>query len=161
MPMRRLRRLWGKGTLMPVDLPPIELERVTCSIEASRRYQIPANVLLAIAEIEGGRPGQWIANTNGTHDVGPMQFNTAYLADLERYGITVADVAADGCYPYDLAAWRLRGHLRETAGDVWTRVAYYHSRTPRYNAVYRAKVITLASKWADWLQSRFNTTEVR
>jgi hypothetical protein len=142
-----------------VDMPPIEHERVTCSIAAAQRYQVPANVLLAIAELEGGRPGQWVENANGTHDVGPMQFNTAYLADLARYGITAADVAADGCYPYQLAAWRLRGHLHESKGDVWTRVANYHSRTPSYNAIYRAKVIVVAGKWADWLQARFTTTE--
>ena len=59
-----------------------------------------------------------------------MQFNTRYLEHLERrYGITAADVAA-GCYPYDLAAWRLRKHLELDAGDAWTRAANYHSRNP-------------------------------
>jgi hypothetical protein len=43
---------------------------------------------LAVAEKEGGKAGQWVSNRNGTHDVGSMQFNTAYLGDLARYGIT-------------------------------------------------------------------------
>jgi len=86
-------------------------ERVVCSIAAAVKYQIPANLVIAVAEQEAGRPGQWVRNTNGTHDVGPMQFNTSYIAELKQYGITSADVAQGGCYSFDLAAWRLRQHL--------------------------------------------------
>ncbi|GJL76738.1 hypothetical protein [Nitrosomonas sp.] len=73
-----------------VDLPPDMQEQVVCSITAAIKYEIPANILLAIAEKEGGKPGQWVRNSNGTHDVGSLQFNTAYLQDLSRYGITAA-----------------------------------------------------------------------
>lgn len=139
------------------DLPPQLHERIVCSITAAVKYQVPANIVLAIAEKEGGRPGQWVRNTNGTHDVGPMQFNTGYLAVLEKYGITAADVAASGCYSFDLATWRLRKHIRDDSGDVWTRAANYHSRTPQYNSVYRADLIVKAGKWAKWLEARFNT----
>lgn len=146
---------------MPItDLPAALHERVVCSIAAAVRYDVPANLLLAVAEKEGGRPGQWVPNRNGTHDVGPMQFNTAYLAELARYGIRPDDVAAAGCYAYHLAAWRLRGHLRHDAGDLWTRAANYHSRTPRHNAVYRSDLIVRAARWANWLEARFATHEV-
>ncbi|WP_442800286.1 SOS response-associated peptidase family protein [Pseudomonas sp. MS-1(2024)] len=41
------------------------------------------------------------------------------MRDLERqYGITADDVAQAGCYSYDLAAWRLRGHIRNDSGDL-------------------------------------------
>jgi hypothetical protein len=143
-----------------VDLPPQLQERVVCSISAAAKYEIPANIVLAIAEKEGGKPGQWVRNTNGTHDVGPMQFNTAYLNTLARYGITANDVAAAGCYPYDLAAWRLRQHIKNDAGDLWTRVANYHSRTYIYNSVYRADLMVKAVKWADWLAARYVTYDV-
>lgn len=142
------------------DLPPQLQERVVCSISAAVKYQVPANIALAVAEKEGGRPGQWVRNSNGTHDVGPMQFNTAYLADLKRYGITANDVAAAGCYSFDLAAWRLRMHIRNDKGDLWTKVGNYHSRTPRYNAAYRADLKRRASRWADWLEARFVTLDV-
>ncbi len=128
-----------------------------CSIAAATRYQIPANIVLAVAEREGGQPGQWVRNSNGSHDVGAMQFNTAYLRELGRYGITPEDVAARGCYPYSLAAWRLRRHIKYDRGDLWSRVANYHSRTPQFNAVYRADLIRRAVKWADWLDMRFTT----
>lgn len=142
------------------DMPPQMQERVVCSISAAVKYEVPANIVLAVAEKEGGKPGQWVRNSNGTHDVGPMQFNTAYLGDLTRYGITADDVAASGCYSYDLAAWRLRMHIRNDKGDLWTKAANYHSRTPKYNTVYRADLIQKAAKWADWLEARLVTLDV-
>jgi len=48
-----------------MDLSPDMQERVVCSIAAAIKYEIPANILLAIAEKEGGKPGQWIRNRNG------------------------------------------------------------------------------------------------
>jgi hypothetical protein len=137
------------------DIPLQMQERVVCSISAAAKYRIPANIVLAVAEKEAGKPGQWVRNNNGTHDVGSMQFNTAYLGELARYGITANDVAASGCYSFDLAAWRLRGHIRHDKGDIWTRSANYHSRRYRYNVVYRADLIAKAVKWADWLEARY------
>ncbi len=144
-----------------MDAFPPELQsRITCSIAAAVKYQVAANIVLAVAEKEGGRPGQWKPNRNGTYDVGCMQFNTAYLTDLARYGITARDVATAGCYSFDLAAWRLRQHLYNDKGDLWTRAANYHSRTPHYNHVYRTDLIQKASKWGDWLDARFVTVDM-
>ncbi len=140
-----------------IDLPPDLQERVVCLITAAIKYEIPANILLAIAEKEGGKPGQWVRNSNGTHDVGSMQFNTAYLQDLSKYGITPDHVTNTGCYAYDLAAWRVRLHIKNDKGDIWTKAANYHSRTPKYNAKYRADLIVRANRWSGWLVNRFIT----
>lgn len=142
------------------DMPPLIQERVVCSISAALKYQVPANIILAVAEKEAGKPGLWVRNSNGTHDVGPMQFNTAYLRELSQYGITANDVAAAGCYSFELAAWRLRGHILHDNGDLWTRAANYHSRTYKYNVVYRADLIRRAAKWAAWLQAHFVTVDI-
>lgn len=142
------------------DLPPQIQERVVCSISAAAKYEVPANIVLAVAEKEGGKPGQWVRNKNGTHDVGPMQFNTEYLAELGHYGITANDVAAAGCYSFDLAAWRLRGHIRNDKGDIWTRAANYHSKTRKFNTIYRSDLIMKANKWAKWLEAHFVTVDV-
>lgn len=148
----------GERMLPPLaELPPVIQERVVCSITAAINYQIPANIVLAVAEKEAGKPGQWVRNPNGSYDVGPMQFNTAYLGDLAQYGITAGDVAAPGCYPFELAAWRLRIHIHHDRGDLWTRAANYHSRTPKYNTRYRADLIIKAAKWATWLEASFVT----
>jgi hypothetical protein len=148
---------------MVADVPPTPSyfeERVVCSVAMAIRYDVPANLVLAVAEIENGRPGQWVVNDNGTHDVGPMQFNTAYLSQLRRFGITPENVAAHGCYPYELATWRLKGHLVRDEGDLWTRAANYHSRTPQYNRIYRSKLMAAASRWARWIAERFKVREV-
>jgi len=142
---------------MITDLPPTIQERVICSITASIEYDVPANIVLAIAELENGKPGLYRTNQNGSQDIGTMQFNTNYLMDLSLYGITAGDVAAAGCYPYELAAWRLRMHILHDNGDLWTKAANYHSRTPEYNVTYRAKLKVAAQYWANWLEGHFNT----
>ena len=144
-----------------LDLPPLQQERIVCSITAAIKYQVPANILLAIAETEGGKPGMVVANRNGTYDIGPMQFNSAYLNDLRKYGIGPAHVAANGCYPYDLAAWRLRQHLLHDKGDILTKAANYHSRTASHNQQYRGDLVKKTEKWAYWLQFNFSTYKSR
>jgi hypothetical protein len=138
--------------MFPADLPPQLHDSLSCSVAAAVRYGIPANILLAVAEKEAGTPGLWMRNSNGTSDVGPMQFNTAYLATLAKYGVTPQAVAGPHCYAYDLAAWRLRQHIQLDHGDVWTRAANYHSRTPIYNARYRLDLMSKSARWADWLE---------
>ena len=135
-----------------LDLPPLQQERIVCSITAAIKYQVPANIMLAIAEKEGGRPGMVVANRNGTYDIGPMQFNSAYFLELRKYGIVPAHVAVSGCYAYELAAWRLRRHLLYDKGNLWARAANYHSRTFQYNLLYRADLIKKGDKWAHWLE---------
>lgn len=122
-------------------------ERLACSLQAARLYGLPPAVLLAVAEQEAGRPGLASRNSNGTYDLGSLQFNTSYIRTLGGYGIRAEHVSAPGCYPYLLAAWRIRRHVTYDQGDFWTRVANYHSRTPYYNSRYRAAIIGKAVKW--------------
>ena len=143
-----------------MDLPPHLQERIVCSIQAAVQYEVPANILLAVAEKEGGKPGQWVQNANDTYDIGPMQFNAAYLSDLARYGITPEHVAQSGCYSYNLAAWRLRRHIRNDKGDLWTKASNYHSYTPHLNAAYREDLMRRAVRWRKWLDVRFATYDV-
>lgn len=136
-----------------MDMTPALQERISCSLSAAAKYEVPAAMLLAVADKEGGRPGLVVRNKNGTSDIGTMQFNTAYIATLAPYGIRTEHVALAGCYPFELAAWRLRGHLDLDTGDVWTRAANYHSRTPRYNSMYRSDLVVRARWWTTWLMS--------
>jgi hypothetical protein len=99
-------------------------------------------------------------NANGTRDIGLMQFNTRYLESMAPYGIRAVDVAGTDCYPFDLAAWRIAGHLARDPGDLWTRAANYHSRTARYNAVYRQKLVQTAATWESYLREQFPVREI-
>jgi hypothetical protein len=130
-------------------------ERVACALTASARFGVPANIILAVAEQESGRPGIAVRNHNGSFDIGTMQLNTAFLRTLAGYGITPADAAQPGCYPYELATWLLRKHLLTASGDLWTRVAAYNSRTPSINRRYRALVMAKGVAWGDWLKARW------
>lgn len=134
-----------------IDIPSLLQERVVCSVTAARQYGLPEVAVLAVAEQEGGRPGIAVRNTNGSFDLGALQLNTAYVRTLSRYGIRYEDVQLAGCYPYQLAAWRIRRHVQYDRGDFWTRVANYHSKTPVFNIRYRAKLIQRASRWQRWL----------
>lgn len=145
--------------MLILDTPTLMNERIVCSVTAALKYQVPPQILLAIAEKEGGKPLQWNKNKNGTYDVGVMQFNTQYLKDLEPYGITAEDVAQKGCFPYDLAALRLKEHLEKDRADIYTRASNYHSRTPKYNAIYREDLIKKSQKWGEWLNENFTNLQ--
>lgn len=146
---------------MPLDIPPAIYERVVCSVAAAAKYDIPANVMLAVSFQEAGKPGQAVPNDNGTFDYGSMQINTVWLSELRKYGITKQDVSIAGCYPYDLAAWRIRRHIKhDKTGDMWQKVANYHSYTPEYNQEYRQLIMRRADYWANWLEKRFITVEI-
>jgi hypothetical protein len=118
-------------------------QRVVSSIAAAVKYEVPANIVLAVAEKEGGKPGQWAKNTDGTQDVGIMQFNTRYLSELAPYGITPTDVAAAGCYSVELATWRLRQHILNDRGmcgrEPLNTTRALHSTTPSIALISSAR----------------------
>lgn len=133
------------------DLPPIWQENVQCVVRVAQQKNLPANVLLAIASLENGKPGMFNRNKNGSYDLGKMQVNTIHLPQLGKYGIRADHLLAPGCYSIELAGWMLAKHLAESDGDFWTRAANYHSKTPKYNQIYRNKLIPYANAWGDWL----------
>ena len=133
---------------------------INCVLVAAERQGVPANVLLAIASVENGRNGQAVQNTNGTLDIGHFQINTMHWDEngifWNKPGITREDVAWRGCFNAEVAAWMLRQHLEEKNGqDYWTRAANYHSRTPRFNAIYRQRLIQFATSWAQYLEREY------
>lgn len=93
---------------------------------------------------ERGRSSYETAANYLQHDL-PSLKSQLYVGDL---------------FPYRLAAWRLRGHLRRDEGDLWTRAANYHSRTPRHNARYREQLMRRAWRWSQWLRRQFNTHSI-
>jgi hypothetical protein len=144
---------------MAVDLPPVWQETVQCVLEAAPRHGVPANIVLAIAELEGGAPYTWGWNRDGSIDYGRMRINSVHLAEFGRYGISPVHLVEPGCYPIDLATWMIGRHLMQCRGDVWQCAANYNSKTPGKNAIYRAKLIPAAGRWARWLWEHYPTIE--
>jgi len=110
-----------------------------CIANASHRYRLPRGLVLAVLMTENGRPGLARRNHNGTVDYGPMQINTARLAQLRRYGLTARVLRDDACTNIWAGAALLQREIY-AAGDFWTGVAHYHSHTPALGRAYAARV---------------------
>ncbi len=116
-----------------------------CIFMAAQTYSVPPAVLLGIMQVEGGKVGQQVKNTNGTYDLGPMQINTIWMSELSgHWGVSQKTawrwVRDDACVNVGVAAWILRKKSVE-AGSLYKGIAHYHSKTPRFGTPYRQKVI--------------------
>ena len=121
-----------------------------CMILASQTYSVPPAVLVGIYKAEGGKIGQEVKNTNGSHDLGPMQINTLWIPELaDKWGVTEKTahrwVRDDACTNVGVSAWILKSHLDETQ-NLSQAIAHYHSRTPKHGDRYKAKVIDILHK---------------
>ena len=116
-----------------------------CLLMAAQTYSVPPAVLVGILEVEGGKVGQEVGNTNGSFDLGPMQINTIWMPELANYWGVSEDTAKrwvrdDPCTNMSVAAWILKKHLDETQ-SLPKAIQHYHSRTPKYGVKYKKKVI--------------------
>lgn len=116
-----------------------------CILLAAQTYSVPPAVLLGIMEVEGGRPGIQVSNTNGSYDLGVMQINTIHLPKLSKLWSVPKSTALrwvrdDACTNIGVAAWLLRGHVERTK-SLSVAIAHYHSRTPKYGYKYQRKVV--------------------
>ena len=115
-----------------------------CLLIASQTYQIPPGVMLGIMQVEGGRVGQEVRNTNGSYDLGIMQINTIWLPELsKKWNSTPTTVRRwlrdDGCANIAVSAWILRNRINLT-GSLWGGIAGYHSLTPSIGSRYANRV---------------------
>ena len=139
-----------------------------CVLESAVKRNVPANVLLGIYEVEGGKQGMVKQNTNGSYDLGQWQVNTIHLDEFKRYGVdrnvAIYALKNDGCYSADYAAYRLQICLNDKRlkdRDFWERAACYHSRTPVHNAVYRTKLRPAAERWEKWLSTHYTVKVIQ
>ncbi len=148
-----------------VDVEQYRPATIECVIEAAQFYRAPVNVLLAIGDHEAGTEGSALRNANGTYDLGRTGINSVHIEELVREGVAIEDAVHylrfDGCYNYRMAAYLLKKKLVGCKQEYWTCVANYHSKTPELNAPYRAKIIPLARKWADYLSQHYRVEETR
>ena len=156
--------VWAGG---PIPLPDhaddfyaVRPASIDCVVQAVQKQDVPANVLLALASIEQGKNGQFVTNRNGSQDVGHFQINTVHWKPKGFFGGRISvkkkDVAWRGCYNAELAAWLLYQHIRAPSpDDFWTKAANYHSKTKKFNEIYRKKLIHLSIQWGNWLQQKY------
>lgn len=118
-----------------------------CIMMAAQTHHVPPAVLAGIYQAERGTVGQEVSNTNGSHDLGPMQINTLWIPVLaKRWNVTEKEayrkVRDEACVNTDVAAWILRQHLNETQ-NLGRALSYYHSRTPKHSKKYKNRVLDL------------------
>ena len=114
---------------------------IECINQAAVQYFVPAKVIIAVLQTEGGRPGLASPNRNGTVDYGPMQINSAWIKQIAPYGYTDHQVQDDPCTNVKEGAWILsQAMAHSSAQPYWQGVSNYHSYTPVYNQTYQRQI---------------------
>lgn len=126
-------------------IAPGEAAEITrCIRIAARGYGWLEKTLWGLREQEAGWIGAEVANTNGTHDLGPLQINTWWVPRIARLiGRPEHQVRHwlryDACFNAEAARWIFLSGL-EATGDYWKAVGTYHSPTRWRQRSYAAKV---------------------
>jgi soluble lytic murein transglycosylase-like protein len=111
-----------------------------CYQAAAQRYNVPQNLLVAIAKHEsGGRTTAINQNRNGTRDIGLMQINSAWLPMLARHGLTEQDLF-DPCVNVLVAAWIL-SHNFARLGYNTQGLGAYNAVTPWKRELYARQIL--------------------
>jgi len=114
--------------------------------------------LWGLRDQEAGWIGAEIANTNSTHDLGPLQVNSSWVPKLSvlvgrEPALVRKWLIHDPCFNVEAAKWIFLSGLRATH-DYWKAIGVYHSPTPERQLRYRKSV-------ARRLVSRFGGTVFR
>lgn len=132
---------------MPIDTRWRMQEQIVCSIAAATKYENTRQCLAGRCRRTAGRGGGSAIAATAATTWGRCGSTRTTYASWRSTGSPTR--SGGGCYPFALAAWRLRKRIEYDTGDLWTRAANYHSRTPQF-LVYRADLMVRA-RWADWL----------
>lgn len=123
----------GAGASM--DLPVGE-----CVNAASTRHGVNPDLLLAILQVESGLKADPVRrNGNGSIDVGIAQINSIHFPELRRHGVEWPHLLKP-CVGIFVAAWHLKNQVLRY-GNSWFAVGAYHSVTPKFNQIYRERVM--------------------
>jgi soluble lytic murein transglycosylase-like protein len=112
---------------------------LNCVNQAASEYHVPAKLIIAILNVEGGKKGLASPNKNGTYDLGEMQINTSWWPRLYRYQVTPNAVLNDPCTNVKVGTWILATEIAES-NNLIKGVGDYHSHTTMFNQPYAYQV---------------------
>lgn len=128
----------------PASTPPAESEVARCIHLAAEGKPWLEKTLWGLRDQESGWIGAEIRNTNGSHDLGPLQVNSWWVTKIAtamsrpamhvRWWLT-----HDACFNVNAARWIFLSGLAVTR-DFWNAVGVYHSPTEWRQQRYRASV---------------------
>jgi hypothetical protein len=122
----------------------------TCIYLAAQTANLPPPILMTVLTVEAGHEGTHSRNSNGSEDYGPGQINTVWVDEIARTihqspETTRALLRYDGCFNIRVTANLLRRQI-DAAGEFWTGVGWYHSRSKAESLKYIRKVIGTAKR---------------
>ena len=118
---------------------------ISCVNQAAINYEVPAELILAIIFVEGGRNGIAMANTNGTFDYGVMQINSSWLTRFTQFSTSAYQLQFDACQNVMVGSWILKQNI-ENNPDLFKAIGDYHSHTPDLNSAYAKQVLFVYGK---------------
>jgi len=115
-----------------------------CWVDASERYNVPIDLLYAVARVETGNRSQIVSKSNkdGSYDIGLMQINSSHLKRLSKYGISEKDLLNNACLNLHVGAWLLSDSIKRH-GYNWKGVGAYNAASNDKRKVYTKKVISM------------------
>lgn len=121
-----------------------ELQIARCIHEAAGGRSWLEKTLWGLRDQEAGWIGAEIQNTNGSHDLGPLQINSWWVPKIAKLvGKPSTHVRHwlrfDPCFNAQAARWIFLSGLAAT-GDYWAAVGVYHSPTAWRQRRYSASV---------------------
>ena len=101
--------------------------------------------LWGLRDQEGGWVGAEIANSDGSHDLGPLQVNSWWVGKIaktirRRPEQVRGWLANDACFNVNAARWIFLSALA-SSGEYWKAVGIYHSPTKWRQQRYAASVM--------------------
>jgi len=121
-----------------------------CFEELSDVFNVPKPFAMAYLLTERGAPGEYVSNTNGSRDGGPMQVNEINWPELQnKFGIHPEDLVKDPCLNFGAGLYFVRSHIDlaleqdriKTWDDLFHVLARYNSKTKSVNLNYQEKFI--------------------
>lgn len=112
---------------------------IECINQAALTYYVPAKIIVAVLQVENGKPGLASRNRNGSFDYGPMQINSIWIPRLSQYGFSKERLQTDACANVMAGAWILSKNLANK-NSYWQSIGDYHSHTSVFNRRYKMQV---------------------
>lgn len=118
-----------------------------CWADASAKYNVPVDLLYAIARVETGNRAGLISkpNKNGTYDIGLMQINSMHLPRLAKQGITKKDLVEKPCVNLHVGAMILAEMIKRH-GYTWVAIGAYNAGSHDKRVIYAKKVFAMHDK---------------
>lgn len=116
---------------LPMSAGEIEIARCIGSVANGRVWL--ERTLWGLRDQEAGWIGAEIRNSNGTHDLGPLQVNSWWVGRIaslldQRPEVIRSWLANDACFNVRAASWIFLSGLA-TSRDYWQAIGIYHSPT--------------------------------